>query len=138
MCRDRLSPSVRHNPAPTRASASTHAHTAGMLSSFGAVGLVNIIGIILTCCGSVLQEHTHEHANAYVCPCPAIRPACRHAFFLLTLTTCYAVFFVAFCLLSGRYSVTSQGNGIAVLDTLSTLALHALCSHTPCSVLLRR
>ncbi len=36
----------------------------------------------------------------------------------------------------GRYSVTSHGNGIAVLGTLAAVALHALCSHAPCFVLL--
>ncbi len=43
-----------------------------------------------------------------------------------------------FRLLSGRYSVTSHGNGIAVLGTLAAVALHALCSHAPCFVLLSR
>jgi hypothetical protein len=39
-----------------------------------------------------------------ICPCPGIRAACRNAFFLVTPTLRYAVFFVAPLSLSGRHS----------------------------------
>ncbi len=53
---------------------------------------------------------------------------------LVTLMTCYTVLVVAALLLSFVYFVTSHGNGIAVLDTVRAVALHALCFYAPCFV----